>query len=254
MDFIEITILKWREYNPRSDVKKPSWFRFDNRTIENSDYCSWSGDHFKVLIYLFSQASQRNSDTLRISPEHAKRVCMIKEKDLHEVIQKLLFLKVIIVHDTRTLRERDVHDTSAYATLQDITLQDRTRQDITLHPNSGCAARKRDVADGVRDELKPIAEVIQARRVSEEVQKSWLSAYPDSEWVIGEVRKALAWEVSNGASKKNFPRFMNNWLSKAWDSRKFNVKSVPRNFALERQAANRAAADEYLATLAETVE
>lgn len=71
------------------------------------------------------------------------------------------------------------------------------------------------------EELKPIHATIQERDISTNVQKSWLEAFPEPEWIIGEIRKALAWEASNPRRrKKQFSKFMTSWLTRSWDSRK----------------------------------
>lgn len=107
----------------------------------------------------------------------------------------------------------------------------------------------------VLKEFLPVEDAVKERGITEGVQKSWLQAFPDHEWIVSEIRKALAWEATNPKRrKKNFSAFMFKWMNYGWDRRKDITNNRVRNFALERQAANRAAADEYLATLAETVE
>ena len=112
---LSVTILNWEKYNPRKDVIRSSWFRLENDLLEHPDFFSFSNGEMLSLIYLFSQASKRNTGSLSINFEHAQVVCRIKEKDLRSAIDKLLELKVI-----------SVHDTSAYA---DVTPTVRARPD-----------------------------------------------------------------------------------------------------------------------------
>lgn len=50
-----------------------------------------------------------------------------------------------------------------------------------------------------------------------ELRRAWSLAYPNLN-VLEEVRKAHAWEVANPArQKRNRPRFLSNWLGRAWD-------------------------------------
>ncbi len=54
--------------------------------------------------------------------------------------------------------------------------------------------------------------------VAEKVQRLWLAAYPEPEWIQTEILKALAWIESNPSRRpQKFGMFMNNWLSKGWE-------------------------------------
>lgn len=137
--FVKIKINEWEKFNPRSDVKKPSWFRLDNSLIEDPRFYFLSGDEFKALIYIFSLASKRNSDVVDVFLDHAHRVCNINKDALTTVIEKLKQYQIVTVVTlrprTRTYRARNVDVTSSHATLQDTTGQDTTEHDKTLPTN-----------------------------------------------------------------------------------------------------------------------
>ena len=163
-----------------------------------------------MLLYLFFflKPLQKNSNEVQeiFSGTLQIEFASIKEKDLRETLQKLVFLNVIIVHDTPTLRERNADDTPTNATLQDITLHNTTGQDTPTpaHPH------------GLVEALRGISEILIERKISEEIQKSWLGAYPDAAWIMYEVRKAVAWECADPRrKKKRFGPFMTNWFSRA---------------------------------------
>ncbi len=128
MDFIEIEIIKWASHQ-RKDVKKPSWFAMDNRILEDAKLFDLTDSEWKALLYIFCQASQQRSETVRINYAHAKRVCALPEKTIDSAISQLCNAGV-----TRTARARnvDVTDTSRERTA-DVTPQDRTGQDKTRH-------------------------------------------------------------------------------------------------------------------------
>lgn len=70
---------------------------------------------------------------------------------------------------------------------------------------------------------EPLEEIL--KDVTQSVQRAWLAAYPDAEWVKREILKALVWIEANPRKKsKSFARFMGNWLSKGWESHR---KSLP---------------------------
>jgi hypothetical protein len=130
----QITILNWNKHNPRKDVKRPSWFSFDNRMIEDEDFFGFNHGEFKAWIYMLSRASQKQIDTLKLNSEHAQKVCNISPEDFDSAVQKLASedLKLIEVHTdvTSTLRARDVDVRSAEG---DISATDKTdKTDITL--------------------------------------------------------------------------------------------------------------------------
>jgi hypothetical protein len=52
-------------------------------------------------------------------------------------------------------------------------------------------------------------------------QKAWLDCYEDAEFLKQEILKAYAWIESNPRRRpKNIQRFLNNWFSRAWESRR----------------------------------
>lgn len=123
---IEIEIVNWERYNPRKDIKRPHWFAFNNRMIEDSQFFSFTAEEFKAWIYILSQASQRSSGTVRLNLEHAERVCGIKRKSLIAAIEKLEQMQA--VHRSVRVPNADVQNPNV--TLHYKTLQNRTEQDI----------------------------------------------------------------------------------------------------------------------------
>lgn len=123
-----VKILKWREFNPRLDVRKPSWFRLENRMVEDPDFYSLTHEEFKAWIYFLSIASQKNSDTVAVNYQHAEKVCQITPAGIDGLIEKLESLPDCPVAVTRTGRERDANVTP---TIRPRTLRDETRRDET---------------------------------------------------------------------------------------------------------------------------
>lgn len=86
---MNVTIANWEKYNPRKDIKHPSWFSLPNRILEDPDLFDLEPIEFKALIYLISQASQKNTPEITVNFRHAERVCLIREKDMVRAVQKL---------------------------------------------------------------------------------------------------------------------------------------------------------------------
>jgi hypothetical protein len=113
---LRIEIKNWREFNPRSDVKKPSWFRLSHDLFEDPDFYDFSPNEMLAWIYILCHASKKNSETITVSILHLERVGRIKEKDFRSAVRKLELLQCITVPDTHTLRDRHVSDTPTNAT------------------------------------------------------------------------------------------------------------------------------------------
>lgn len=113
MDYLILKINGWEKYNPRKDIKHPSWFAFSNRMIEDPDFFDFSHGEFKAWIYILSRASQENNATIKVNFRHAERVCGISTSDLLQAIsrcQKLGLIDSEYVHErTQDVQERTDH-------------------------------------------------------------------------------------------------------------------------------------------------
>jgi hypothetical protein len=88
------------------------------------------------------------------------------------------------------------------------------------------------------------------RKAKGTLVRGWLEIFPEPDWILGELRKAHIWEEANPRKKKkDFGKFMTNWLTRGWDSRK--IQSAPFNRAEQRTQNNRAAAEQYMKKLEE---
>lgn len=117
MEFVEVEIINWDRHQPRKDIKHPTWFALSNRILEDSKLFQLNSDDWKVLLYVFCQASQQNSSKALISFYHAKRVCEIPEKTMRSALDKLAYAHVTrpYVIRTRTLRDTHTHITHIHA-------------------------------------------------------------------------------------------------------------------------------------------
>lgn len=104
---ITITVLNWQKWQPRSDIKRPTWFAMANDLLDHPDFVDFSPMHFHALIYIFSQASRRGKETFDIVVAHAKQR-NITEKVLNETIEKLERIQCVRVEgDLAYARVRD---------------------------------------------------------------------------------------------------------------------------------------------------
>lgn len=66
-------------------------------------------------------------------------------------------------------------------------------------------------------------------RIRIKAQQGWIELYGNPDWIKQEVIKAHNWIQTNPhrAPKKDFGRFMNSWLSRAWEQHR---KNLPSNY------------------------
>ena len=218
-------ILNWKKYQGREVKTRSSWLRFENNFIESPNFGEFTSEERIVWIYVLCCASKLNNDVLRVPHQVSHRVlhrCIgIDENVFHRAIEKLKKIQLV---EIRTTRGRHADDTSVNAddTLRDVdeTLRNETetRRDETKDFSGGGSGEPPTAAIAC---YRSLESVFRERKVSEGIQLRWTEAFPESEWVVEEIRKALVWESATPLRrKKNFAAFISRWLTKGWDFRK----------------------------------
>lgn len=124
MAILRIRVPKWRDFNPRKDVKKPSWFRLAHDLFENEDFYDFSHGEILSWIYILCACSKKNHDSVTISLERVKTVGRINEKVFRAAVKKLEACGSVVVCGTGTLRVSDADDTDTNATYGRTDVQD----------------------------------------------------------------------------------------------------------------------------------
>jgi len=92
------------------------------------------------------------------------------------------------------------------------------------------------------NEYFAIHEILKLRNVPENLTRVWLNTYADVEWVVGEVKKATAWEASHPKNRKiHFGAYLTNWMNRGWDKR----PTQKQHSADVRESGNREALDKF---------
>jgi hypothetical protein len=134
-----VTIINFKKFNPRDDVKRPSWFRLEHSLFENPDFYELNHTEKMAWIYLLCVASRKNSESFTLSWPHVEKIGGFKHKDFLQAIEKLQAIQVIHVDVTDALRARDVDVTSANATYvrtNDTNITNDTEKPVGLLPLS----------------------------------------------------------------------------------------------------------------------
>lgn len=240
---MKIKIMGWEKINARKDVSNPSWFKFKHKFFEDSEFYDFSFEEKICWIYILCEASKKNDNgNLVFSSPHALHVAKLSPTAVNSTIKKLKQLQII---EVRTVRGRYVDGTFACSREDKIREEEIRLEEIREEKST---ERPQAVRYRATNEYLILDDIFKTRKVSEEVQKSWTVAFPEPQWVITEIRKALSWEASNPRKrKKNFSAFITNWLNKGWDNRK--ILSNPINKAEARFQQNKYALETCLSAL-----
>lgn len=231
---VTIKFKNWDKYNKRQkDIRRPLWFAMSNEIFLDPFYSELTDQERQAFLWLLCEASRQNKyGEVEVSERLFCQITGYKASVLEATLDKLLKSGV-------AAGSRQDGGGIATATRHNNTEHNKTRQDkihLAQTENSASLCHPKVYFE--------MSDVFDQRNVKAKVTCSWVEAYPDPEWVMQEIRKALAWEVANsGRKKKDFGRFMTNWLARGWDKRR---TSVGYNRAEQREAHNAAAAKEAL--------
>ena len=128
---VTLTFCQWAKWNPRKDIKNPTWFAMSNRITEDDAIQTLTDREFRAFVHLFCVVSQNGKPSALVNLEKAHRLTGIEPEVFIECIEKLASLGVCTVAGLRTRksratdapRTRSVREPSA--TVQDNTEQDR---------------------------------------------------------------------------------------------------------------------------------
>jgi len=234
-DGITVTIPGFENYNGRKDIKKCSWLRLENAISTSEAMFGLDAAERYIFVEILCRASEKQKSQVRINVEYLAQRAGATPVQVCSSLSKLLANGTLEVHSqARTNPNGSVRTDEDNPQIR--KEPERYGPDLAL--TDGTDERDEpDETDG-RDDLnagltKP-TELVEAlkpfdlesklqttfieRKVPTETQQAFLDAYPDPKWVAQQVFKALAWEVTNPhKKKKNFPRFLGNWLSRGWD-------------------------------------
>lgn len=145
-----VKIKGWEKYNPRKDVKRPSWFRLDHGLFDDPEFYDFTHGELCAWIYILCQASRKNAGTITLNQAHFERIGRLPLDVLNSALRKLEQLGVVTVTPSR-LRHADGTPLPATYERTDITGRDETNAygepaDVTSlfpTPPDGGSAKKR---------------------------------------------------------------------------------------------------------------
>lgn len=105
---VQITIVKFKEYNSRSDGKKSSWYRKDHGLIFHPDWAGFTAEELHAWDTLLSLASYVDRDSFKYPLEQLAQWCRVSEAVLLVALDKLSERESIVVAHFRPTNGPDV--------------------------------------------------------------------------------------------------------------------------------------------------
>lgn len=251
MQMIRISILNWEKFNPRSDRANYSWFRFQNDFFHDQNVFGLGNTEKLLFIFVCCEASKKNSKVVDLRLDYISANLRVSQDEIKSAMKSIEGAELVELIDLSCRQEKPSskpqkqkrptksrHDdgkrpSEIHTTGRDET--ERNETNVTNETEESTERNEQNEPDDLVIALKPydpemkLRKVFHERNVPKETQQAFLDAYPDPQWVAQQAFKALAWEVMNPAKrKKNFPRFLGNWLSRGWDE---HTSKLPSNSA-----------------------
>lgn len=131
MDFIEVEVFNWEKYNPRKDVQKNSWFRFEHDVTTDDRFYHFTHEELWAYVHVLSTCSKHRASRVRMNLQHVFNTTRIQPRAFISALDKLEELSILTADVTDALRER-------YA---DVTLRNDTIRNVTernVETNTSC--------------------------------------------------------------------------------------------------------------------
>lgn len=134
---INLRIKNWERFNPRNDIKKPSWFRFEHDFFSHPAFYDFSFEERSFWVYLLCERSKLGGDRkhapiITVKLDFLHRVHGFDKKCIHRAIEKLIKERIVEMVTVRG-RYADVGD--LYATNERTRRTERDERDETLRTN-----------------------------------------------------------------------------------------------------------------------
>lgn len=209
-DIITVTILNWKKFNPRDDLKYPTWFRCEKSLFDNHELCEFSNEELLAWLYLKCLATDKKSDTITIGWAHIKRVNRFRAQEMLSALEKLESFKIVQVsvqmpYGICTESVRDPNSTVRYGTDgTDDTIRDGKQNPIGLLPLTAL-----DLLNLWNENCKTLPKVIKLTDARKAHAKAQLAKYPDLEHWTQVLLKFTSSEFCLNTWKPNFDDFLN---------------------------------------------
>lgn len=97
MDVVEIEVVNWERYNPRTDRKSSAWFRLENSIATEPKFFGLSCAQKFIAICIFAEASKKCGAKAKIHVDWLSDQLKIDASEIRQTIQHLVGGGVVVV-------------------------------------------------------------------------------------------------------------------------------------------------------------
>lgn len=237
MKIYKITLLNWFEHNPKAK-KSFKKTMIEHRLISDATINSMPLSHRWLFINLILICGDHANDTITLTQRQINDILTTKEGaenalTLMSQFQLLSFEKTesfrIEVKEKNRKEEKLKETNRSAASNPEKIIEKEPASHLSKAQDRG----RIDDFDFCLDSLEML------KNVTHSLQRSWLTAYPNAEWIMHEMLKANAWQLANPKKKsKDFGRFFNNWLARSFENYRKNLPSQKSTYADRIQQHN----------------
>lgn len=153
-----LSVNNWKDYNPRGDVKRPSWFRLEASFFAGPKFFGTPPHTRNVAIAIFCTRTTERKEEFEFKSGYAAQHLGISEEEICAAVELLAAMDVITLRArtdtsrgrdadvTSTSRGRDADDTS---TCKDVSLRDGTGRDVLTPTESTLESGGRRAPDAL---------------------------------------------------------------------------------------------------------
>lgn len=190
-DGATIEVINWSEYNPRTDSKRPSWFRFENTMATGAAFFDLDCEQKWLWVVILSLTSQANGAPIVWKSSFVRNNSGVSRGKQFQTLE--IFEKFGILRVSRNVTLRDSPATNERT-------NERTLSDFDFEILYSKYPRKQGKSSGI----KICASQIKTQASYESLSKA-----------IDRYRVFLEKEKTEPKFIKHFSTFMNSW--KDWD-------------------------------------
>lgn len=171
--FVDLEIISWAKYNPRNDIKEPSWFRVNILFFSDPEFLDFNSDEKMAWLYILSLCCRKQSGLVRLDVSASSYYSRISAKFFNSAIEKLVKLQIIRI--ASHVRNVDVTDACYIQTNKQTNTQEFDFEKLyTNYPRKdgkkkGLQIAKKNIKD--IDQFKQLEKAITNYRVKIESEK-----------------------------------------------------------------------------------
>ena len=179
--------------------------------------------HYMALLEVLSEKFDGEKEEVAVHVNHLLKELDIKQrKKLDNFLEKVNQVSVKIWEEFGKVSVKKIRVSENFYFFEVPILKDLQGKDFKF------ATKQRQVSDpknkskdkriknkniyGIHEKLNHELLKPHFAKIKIETQEKWLKAYPDAEWLKGQLIKAVLWLSNNATKRKDMSRYFGNWL------------------------------------------